>query len=73
MRQLYKIGDGYRTHQQRVFTDAQVIKFAKPRDENDLRDRSFRNGNFQGNTTASEVVTVIEPARQSAAANGSSR
>jgi hypothetical protein len=49
------------------------MKFTRPRDENDLTDRILRNANFSVNTTASEVVTVIESARQSAGASGSSR
>jgi hypothetical protein len=73
MRQLHKIGDGHWTYQRRVLTEAQVLKFAKPRDENDLRDRSFRNGTFPENTTASEVGTAVEPEQQAAAATGGSR
>ena len=73
MRQLHKIGDRYRTQQRRFFTEAQFMKFTKPRDENGLTEWILRNANFSVNTTASEVVTVVELARQSAAANGSSR
>jgi hypothetical protein len=71
MRQLHKIGDCYRTQHGRLFTEVQFLKFTQPRAQNDLTDRIIRKPNFQ-DTTTSEVVTV-EPARQSAMANGGSR
>jgi len=71
MRQLHKFGDCYRAQQRGFFTEAQFLKFAKARDEDNLTNRILPNPN--STNTLHEVVTIAEPTLQFAVANGGSQ
>jgi hypothetical protein len=71
MRQLHKLGDCHRSLRRSSFTEAQFLKFAKPRAEDKLTNRIVHVPNSPD--TTNDAITIAEPTLQFAAANGSMR
>jgi len=55
---------------ERTFTEAQIMKFSKPRDHDSLTSLVLSDPNFPPNTTLIDVVTTAEPVPQPAIAKG---
>jgi len=73
MRGLHKFGDCHRSQQRGFFTETQFVKFAKPRDSDNLTSQVFTKPNFSTNTITTEVMTISEPTRRFALAKGGSK
>ena len=68
MRQLNRTVGLFRRHE-RNFTEAQIMKFTKPRDHESLTSLLLSAPDFSTNTTLNEVATA-EPEPQLAVAKG---
>jgi hypothetical protein len=68
MRQLNRFVTRF-GHHERNFTEAQIVKFTKPRDP-DGTNPATAELSFFTNTTLTEVVTSGEPVRQCSLAKG---